>query len=145
MKVCIDAGHNFGVYDTGAEGNGLKEQYITFGIAEMLKKMLAVGIDVVMTRNNVTDILGTNVNSSVNKRVAICNSNKRLYVNTLYTSIAEGTEVLVYKYGGQAEKLARKVLAELVNDLSLVKRCENIGGTQSQYWKQSTRSRFIAR
>ena len=29
MKICIDAGHNHSGWDTGASGNGLREQDIT--------------------------------------------------------------------------------------------------------------------
>ena len=39
MKICIDAGHNYSKYDTGASGNGLREQDITFKIADMLKNL----------------------------------------------------------------------------------------------------------
>lgn len=37
MRICIDAGHNYSGFDTGALGNGLREQDITFKIADKLK------------------------------------------------------------------------------------------------------------
>lgn len=128
MKTfCIDAGHNYAKYDTGAEGNGLREQDITFAIAEILKKLLvSAGHEVIMTRNAITDILGVSDNSSINARVQICNRYNCDYLISIHcnshTSIASGTEVLVYKYGGQAEKLAEKVLKEIVNDLGTYNR-----------------------
>ncbi len=127
MRICIDAGHNYDKYDTGAYGNGLREQDITFKIAEILKNLLiSKGFEVVMTRNTITDILGTSMNSSINTRVKICNSNNCDYFVSIHcnshASIASGTEVLVYGRGGQAEKLANEVLKELVNDMGLLNR-----------------------
>lgn len=127
MRFCIDAGHNYAKYDTGAEGNGLREQDITFGIAEILKKLLvSAGHEVVMTRDAITDILGISDNSSINARVKMCNQNNCDYLISIHcnshTSIASGTEVLVYGRGGQAEKLAEKVLKEIVTDLGTINR-----------------------
>ena len=135
MRFCIDAGHNYAKYDTGAEGNGLREQDITFGIAEILKKLLvSAGHKVVMTRNSITDILGTSMNSSISTRVRICNTNNCDYFVSIHcnshTSIASGTEVLIYGRGGQAEKFAEKVLKEIVTDLGTFNRgikVQNVG------------------
>ena len=42
MKIFIDAGHNYSGADTGATGNGLKEQDITFYVSIILKEYLTV-------------------------------------------------------------------------------------------------------
>ena len=52
MLIVVDPGHNYNGVDTGAVGNGLREQDITFYIAEKLKPILERnGFSVIMTRN----------------------------------------------------------------------------------------------
>ena len=120
MKICIDAGHNFSSYDTGATGNGLREQDVTFGIASKLKLMLEeTGIEVVMTRTYLSQNLGLNSDDSLAKRCRIANENEcdlfiSIHCNSHINVSANGTEILVYKFGGEAEKLAKKVQKEIV-------------------------------
>lgn len=58
--IVVDAGHNYSSVDTGATGNGLREQDITFYIAEKVKPLLEQhGFEVVMTRNKITDNCST--------------------------------------------------------------------------------------
>ena len=120
MKICVDAGHNFSSFDTGAQGNGLREQDITFGIASKLKPMLeGVGIEVVMTRKYIAHNLGLNFEDSLSERCRIANNNEcdlfiSIHCNSHTNKNANGTEVLVYKFGGEAEKLAKKVQKTIV-------------------------------
>ena len=125
MKICIDAGHNYSGADTGAVGNGLREQDITFAIAEKLKNLFSgTDIQIVMTRNKLTDNLGTSLNSSLDARAAICNNNKCDYFISIHCNAGGGTgsEVYVYKFGGEAQKLANVVADNICSDLELVKR-----------------------
>lgn len=125
MKICIDAGHNHSGYDTGATGNGLREQDITFEVADRLKDRLqAAGISVVMTREINTQNLGTSVNSSINKRVSIANANQVDYFISVHCNAGggTGTETLVYKRGGQAEQLANRIQTAVVEALALKNR-----------------------
>ena len=125
MKICIDAGHNYSGADTGAVGNRLKEQDITFYIADKLKTLfISNGIQVVMTRNKLTDNIGTSVNSSINTRVAICNSNKCDYAISIHCNAGGGigTEVYVYKKGGKAERIAKKVVDKISRNIGLTNR-----------------------
>ena len=113
MKFCIDAGHNHSGWDAGAQGNGLKEQDITWLIADKLRQLLeSAGVDVVMTRTSNEHNLGYDVNSSLRKRAEICNANKCDYFVSVHCNAGggTGTEVLVVKKGGQAETLAGFVL-----------------------------------
>ena len=128
MKICIDAGHNFSSYDTGASGNGLREQDITFGIASKLKPMLeCVGIEVLMTRTYLTQNLGLNSDDSLKERCDIANNGKcdlfiSIHCNSHTNASANGTEVLVYKFGGEAEKLAAMVQAKIVETFNTADR-----------------------
>ena len=83
MKIFIDAGHNYGKWNTGAEGNGLREQDITFGIAEKLsRKLKSVNVEVKMSRNKVTDILGTSNGTSLSTRADMANDwNADLFIS----------------------------------------------------------------
>jgi N-acetylmuramoyl-L-alanine amidase len=113
MKICIDAGHNHSGWDTGAAGNGLREQDITWLIADKLRQLLkAAGVAVVMTRTSNEHNLGSNLSTSLRKRADTCNANKCDYFISIHCNAGggTGTEVLVIKKGGQAETLAEKVL-----------------------------------
>lgn len=128
MKICIDAGHNFSSYDTGAQGNGLREQDITFGIASKLKPMLeGVGVEVIMTRTHLAHNIGLNYDDSLAERCRIANNNKcdlfiSIHCNSHANASANGTEVLVYKFGGEAEKLAEKVQAKIIETFNIADR-----------------------
>ncbi len=125
MKICIDAGHNHSGFDTGAAANGLKEQDVTFKIASLLKQKLEkAGVQTVMTRKTDTDNLGNSVSTSIAKRVAISNENNCDYYVSLHCNAGggTGTEVLIYKKGGKAEQLAKKILTALTTQLPLQNR-----------------------
>lgn len=128
MKICIDAGHNYSRYDTGAEGNGLREQDVNFEIADKLKDYLhSVGISTVMTRNSLEANLGYDEDSSLEERCVIANSLDcdyfvSIHCNSYPKATANGTEVLVIKKGGNAEKLAECVQKNIVNYVGTVDR-----------------------
>lgn len=128
MKIFIDAGHNHSKWNTGAEGNGLREQDITFQIAEKLfKKLNAMGVDIKMSRYKITDVLGTSNNSSVKKRVELANKwGADLFVsihcNSHALKSANGTEVLVYNKKSEVYSLAENICNNLSNALNLKNR-----------------------
>ena len=122
MKICIDAGHNYSGWDTGAMANGIKEQDITFQIAKKLCEILnTYGIQAILTREAATQNLGTSVNSSLKKRTEISNRENCDYFVSIHCNAGGGTgaEVLILKKGGQAEKLASAVLSEITQKLSM--------------------------
>ncbi|MBR2476816.1 MAG: N-acetylmuramoyl-L-alanine amidase [Clostridia bacterium] len=128
MKICVDAGHNYSGGDTGAVGvGGLKEQDITFAIADKLREaLIANGHQVVMTRNNLTDNLGTDASSSLRERVRIANNNRCDFFISIHcnsgVAIANGTEVLISARGGVAESYANAVQDAIVNRMGTMNR-----------------------
>lgn len=122
MKICVDAGHNFDKFDTGAVGNGLKEQDVTFKIADKLKSLLIeAGIEVVMTRNKLTSNVGLNAKDSINARARLANNAGCDYFISIHCNAGggTGTETLIYGKGGKAEPLAKAVNAKIVKVFGL--------------------------
>ncbi len=123
MRICIDPGHNYSDYDTGAVGNGLREQDVAFEIADRLKRLLIeAGIEVIMTRARLTDNVGETAKDSINQRVRIANNTKcdyfiSIHCNSHTNKNSNGTETLVFGFGGQAEKLAQKINGSIVSAL----------------------------
>jgi len=125
MKIFIDSGHNFSGADTGAIGNGLKEQDITFMIADKLKRLfLDSGHSVKMSRNSLEENIGKTVSDSLNKRTAMSNE----WGADLFISIhcnaggGTGTETLVYSKGGESEKVAERIQNAICRKLGTIDR-----------------------
>lgn len=120
MKIFIDPGHNYSGHDTGASGNGLREQDITFQVGEKLSALLkSVGIEVVMSRNKLTDNVGTSLNDSLNKRASMANNAKADYFISLHCDSstgfsAKGSHICISQKGYNAEKLANKINPHLL-------------------------------
>ena len=123
MKICIDAGHNFSGYDTGATGNGLKEQNITFPIANKLKALLeGIGIAVVMTRPTLeSNTDNSSLNASINKRAQICNSNNCNLFVSIHANAGGGTGTETYAFSEKSEgyTLATAINKAIVEKLKL--------------------------
>lgn len=124
MKIFIDEGHNHSGFDTGAEGNGLKEQDITYAIGKKLSALInkTPGMAVKNSRPKNTTNLGTDVNSSLEARCVMANSWGADYFVSLHTNSsdnasARGTETYVVQKGGKAEELAIKVQDRIVDTL----------------------------
>lgn len=128
MRICIDAGHNYSGADTGATGiGGLKEQDVTFNIANLLKeRLISNGHEVIMTRNAVTDNLGRDVATSLSERVRISNEWGSNFFISIHcnsgSTAANGTEVLIAGRGGLAESYAEAVQRAICNRLSTMDR-----------------------
>lgn len=120
MKIFLDAGHNYSGADTGATNNGLKEQDITYAIAQKVGERLKnAHIEVKYSRNNITDNIGSTLPESINLRCKMANLwNAHYFVsihcNSFSDAAANGTETLIYSKGGEAEDLANIVNARLV-------------------------------
>ena len=124
MKIFIDPGHNHRGADTGAAGNGLKEQDITYLIASKVKPILErCGIEVKLSRNAITDSLANNsVNASLSTRTRMAND----WGADLFVSIhcnaggGTGTETYSYQAGiSSAYKLAQAVQKRMVEIVGL--------------------------
>lgn len=121
--LCLDSGHNsFGV-DTGAEGNGLREQDITLAICRELRPLLQYnGFIVVMTRDG--DLVnglsnGYTLIQSLQTRIDIAENVKADLFLSVHINAGGGTgqEVLISGAGGRAEQAANKVYAQ-INSIS---------------------------
>jgi len=130
MKVFIDAGHNHSGVDTGAVGNGLREQDITYLIASRVEKtLLAKGISVKMSRNSLTDnvIVGGTISDSLRARYTSANSwgadiFVSIHCNAFTNTTAKGCEVYSYKTGGNSEMLAKNILNGILSNTDLMSR-----------------------
>ena len=112
MKICIDAGHNYSLFDTGANGSIYNEQTLTFLIAEKLKYILEKnGIEVIMTRNKLTDNLGKSLNDSLITRAKIANNAKCDFFISVHINAGggKGAETYVYSNSGSSYEKAMKI------------------------------------
>lgn len=113
MKICLDPGHNASGADTGAEGNGLREQDLTLAIARYLKPMLEQnGFEVVTTRDGdfVNGPHGS-INESLQTRCDIANASGADLFVSIHINSGGGTGTEVYCLpAGRAEKLANVML-----------------------------------
>ena len=74
-KLFIDGGHNNNSWNTGAAGNGLKEQDINFAVAKLLAEILEKnGVEIKLSRPTKETNLGTSNASSLQIRVSMANN-----------------------------------------------------------------------
>jgi N-acetylmuramoyl-L-alanine amidase len=123
LRVAIDPGHCSYGEDTGAEGNGLREQDLTLDISLKLRDIL-VGrnFDVMLTREG--DLVkglqkGYTLHESLQRRCDIANAFQAnifisIHINSVEITSPSGVEILVAGFGGEAQKLAEKILPYLV-------------------------------
>lgn len=127
MKIFLDPGHNFAGGDRGASGYGLKEQDITFKIAEALAPLLeGYGHEVKMSRNSLTDSVGNSVATSISERAKMANDwGADLFISihcNAYNTLARGTETLVYSKNGKAYPIAERIQRAIVKTLGTADR-----------------------
>lgn len=115
ILIVIDPGHNYSGVDTGATGNGLREQDITYYIAEKLKPMLERnGFDVIMTRNSVKDnVSNESVSASLARRSDIANNAGADIFVSIHCNAGGGTGTETYYCTGSG---ISKILAGFVQD-----------------------------
>lgn len=128
MKIFIDAGHNDSKWDTGAPGNGLREQDVTYDVSSKLAtKLKSVGVDVKLSRETKGTILGTNLNSSLNKRAEMANKWEAdlfisMHCNSFHVTSANGTEVYTYSKKSKAYALAENICNAICKKLGTTNR-----------------------
>lgn len=120
IKIFIDQGHNPVNPNAGAEGNGLREQNITYNVGVILADLLRQNgnFEVRLSRNTPTEQLGTSNSSSLAARVNAANAWGADYFISLHTnassnSSASGTEAYAYSAGSQGFALGEDIVAEL--------------------------------
>ena len=125
MKIFIDAGHNPSGVDTGAEGNGLREQDVTFAIAQKIKPILeAAGHSVKLSRPTAETRLGSTTMESLQERCRLANE----WGAELFVSIhcnaggGIGTETYVYSATSSAATVARRIQDAVTSRLGTLDR-----------------------
>lgn len=125
MKIFIDPGHNYSGADTGAVGNNLREQDISFYISKKLERLFINNKDEVkLSRQKLTDSIGSTVSESIAERCAAANEWDADLFISIHTNSGGGTgsEVLVYSLEGKAAEIAARVEKELTTNLVLADR-----------------------
>lgn len=119
-KIFLDPGHNYSGSDTGAAGNGLKEQEITFYIAEKAKaKLEEAGLAVKMSREKLTDNVGAgSTSSSLYQRSEMANDWGADLFISIHCNAGGGTGTETYSYQAgitDGYKLAQDVQKRIIS------------------------------
>lgn len=120
IKIFIDQGHNPTNPNAGAEGNGLREQDLTYEIGIILAQLLSENgnYEVLVSRPTPETQLGTTNAQSLAARVNAANSWGADYFISLHANAssitsASGSEGYVYSLGGAAQQFAENILTGL--------------------------------
>ena len=120
IKIFIDQGHNPRNPNAGAEGNGFREQDITFKVGLKLAKLLNANPDfeAKLSRNNAQEILGNSNAESLRLRVDSANNwgaDAFISIHLNYSVIesATGCEAYVYRLYSPAFYLAENIVLRL--------------------------------
>lgn len=126
IRIFIDQGHNPSGPNTGAEGNGLREQDITYQVGAYLADILAQDsrFEVRVSRQSPDEILGTSNSTSLQERVFMANSWPADYFISIHCNAnvnpaINGTEVYVYRQDSQAYWLAQHILNGVVAETGM--------------------------
>ena len=118
IKIYIDQGHNPVNPNAGAEGNGLREQNITYRIGIALAELLRADpeYEVRLSRPTADTQLGNSLSTSLQARVQDANAWGADYFISLHTNASEitsatGTEAFAYARDGAAFALAEDLVA----------------------------------
>ena len=126
LTIVIDPGHNYNGVDTGAVGNGIREQDITYYIAEKVKPLLeSKGFTVIMTRNSVYDnVSNESVSASLRRRADIANNAGADLFVSIHCNAGGGTGTETYYYYNSASgaALAKNIQGYVTNLLGLSNR-----------------------
>ena len=128
-KIYIDQGHNPSGANTGAEGNGLREQDITYEVGRRLAALLRRNgnWDVRLSRNTADEVLGNSNASSLRTRVNEANSWGADYFISVHTNgsldpAAKGVEAYAYSRPSRAFSLGEDIVDSLVEATGFPKR-----------------------
>jgi len=120
IKIYIDQGHNPQNPNAGAEGNGLREQDLTYRIGVELAELINANpnLEARLSRPTAETQLGTSNASSLAARVNNANSWGADYFISLHTNAsnvesASGIEGYVYALDTSAEELSEDIVENL--------------------------------
>ena len=107
MRIFLDAGHNHSGWNTGAVGNGMREQDITFEVTAELGRILErAGFEVRLSRPTLETNLGHDNNSAVNARWQMANAWGADYFISLHVNAGGGTGAETLYYRGDSLEFA---------------------------------------
>ena len=119
-KIFIDAGHNYSNWNTGAVGNGMREQDITFEVARDLADILQrAGFEIMLSRPTLQTNLGHDNNSAINARWQMSNAWGADYFISLHVNAAGGTGAESFYWDVTAEEFSRTVLETYAREMGL--------------------------
>ena len=126
IKIFIDQGHNPTGFNTGAEGNGLKEQDITYNVGMMLAQLLRQDerFEVLTSRTCISQIVGYSNRTSLEERVWRANWWGAdwfisIHCNSSTNPNASGSEIYVYRSQTRAYYMAQDILRQITTQLDL--------------------------
>ena len=126
IKIYIDQGHNPQSPNSGAEGNGLREQDLVFRIGIETKRLLDANPDFEarLSRPTPETQLGTSNASSLRARVDDANAwgadlFLSLHCNASTDASASGSEALVFSRFGSSYNIAEVLLTSLTEATGL--------------------------
>ena len=130
VRIYIDQGHNPTKYhNSGAVGNDLYEQDLTFSIGCMLAERLTEDgrFEVCLSRPDEDTVLGTDTNSSLNARVEGAKEFEAdyfisLHINSFTDESVNGIEVFALENDEEAYAFGEYVLSGMVDSTSLKSR-----------------------
>ena len=128
-KIYIDQGHNPSGANTGAEGNGLREQDVTYEVGRRLAALLRQNgnWDVRLSRNTPDEVLGNSNATSLRARVDEANLWGADYFISVHTNgstdpSAKGVEAYAYSRPSRAFSLGEDIVDSLVEATGFPKR-----------------------
>lgn len=120
IKIYVDQGHNPENPNAGAEGNGLREQDVTYEIGRRLALLLNDNpeFEARLSRTSPDVILGSSTATSLSARVDDANRWGANYFISLHTNAADspyasGSEAYVFSRQGEAFPFAESILTYL--------------------------------
>lgn len=126
IKIYIDQGHNPQNPNAGAEGNGLREQDITYRIGVELANLIGANpnLEARLSRPTAETVLGTSNASSLAARVNDANAWGANYFISLHTNAstspsASGVEGYVYALDTSAAELSEDIVENLTEATGL--------------------------
>ena len=126
VKIFIDQGHNPYGFNSGAEGNGLREQDVTYNVGIFLAELLRQDerFEVLTSRTCISQIVGYSNRTSLEERVWRANWwgadwFLSIHTNSSTNPNASGSEIYVYRSMTRAYFMAQAVLQQITGQLQL--------------------------
>ncbi len=120
IKIYIDQGHNPENPNAGSEGNGIREQDITYEVGRLTADLFRQNgnFEVRLSRPTPETQLGNSLQSSLSARTREANSWGADYFLSIHTNAvdnpqANGTEAFVFSMGASTSEWAESMLEEI--------------------------------